>query len=95
MHHTLDSYKARLIVECEYIRLNEAHEIIERVTHHFTSYQAETVFDAREFYTRHMQKIASRMDDFNLNGSNLLLHAIKHIHIAITCLTSSSKNVSQ
>ena len=90
LHQTLNVYKARLIAECEYIRLNDDHEIIDRVTHHFASYQAETVFDAEDFYTRHMQKIASRMDTFNQNGSNLLLHAIKHIHIAITCLNSSA-----
>lgn len=75
--------KARLIAEISYIRTNDSDEsTIENF--HFTSYAQEYVDDPEDFYERHMQKIVSRMDTFHLNGSNLLINKINHIHIAIT-----------
>ena len=83
------AYKARLIARCKYNRLNDEHEVVDTLAYHFGSYSTEWVEDPLEFYTRHMQKIASRMDTFHTNGSSLLLQGIEHIHIAITCPTCS------
>ena len=85
MHHFKDSWvKARLIAQVKYLRLNERHEEIGQEDYHFASCRAEEVDDAKEFYVRHITKIASRMDSFHQNGSRLVLNRIKHIHIAIT-----------
>ena len=78
------TYKARLIAECEYNRLNEVQNVTEIVSYHFASYSAERVTDAKEFYARHLEKIASRMDTFHQRGSNLLFERIKHLHIALS-----------
>ena len=78
------TYKARLIAECEYHRLNALQDVIEVTSYHFASYSAETVTNARQFYARHLEKIASRMDTFHQQGSNLIFQRIKHIHIALS-----------
>ena len=78
------TYKARLIAECEYQRLNEVQDVIETVSYHFGSYSSERVTNAQSFYTRHLEKIASRMDTFHRRGSNLVFQRIKHIHIALS-----------
>ena len=77
-------YKARLIAECEYQRLNAVQEVIETTSYHFASYSSERVTNAQSFYTRHLEKIASRMDTFHKQGSNLIFQRIKHIHIALS-----------
>ena len=80
--------KARLIAECEFLRhkLTNETEINETETYHFASYSADWVnkYTAFNFYESHMQKIASRMDEFNKNGSSLKLLGIKHIHVSVT-----------
>ena len=92
------TYKARLIAECEYHRLNVLQDVIEVASYHFASYSAETVTNAREFYARHLEKIASRMDTFHQQGSNLIFQRIKHIHIALSlqsgCLPANFINLS-
>ena len=96
--------KARLIAECEFLRektvveengSQKVYDIIE--TYHFASYSAEWVekMSCMDFYERHMQKIATRMDEFNKKGSSLKLNRIKHIHIAITaCNTAATASTS-
>ena len=85
MNHFKDVWiKVRLIAQVNYLRVNENHEVIGQEDFHFASYQAEEVFDAKDFYERHMSKIASRMDGFHQRGSRLLLNRFKHIHIALT-----------
>ena len=83
-HFDNQRVKARLIAQVHYIRLNDQHEIIGDEDYHFASYRAEEVFDANQFYERHMCKIASRMDSFHKRGSRLLIHCIKHIHIQVS-----------
>ena len=84
MEHFKDKcVKARLIVQANYLRMNEQHEKIGEEDYHFASYRAEEVLDANAFYKRHMTKIASRMDSFHQNGSRLIMNCIKHIHVAI------------
>lgn len=77
-------FKARLIAKVNYFHLNEYQKIISERSYHFPSYQSENVINAQDFFTRHMAKIASRMDAFHTNGSNLIIDKIEHIHIAIT-----------
>ena len=40
----------------------------------------EKVYDVQEFYERHTTKIAERLQNFNYEGSNLLIQNIAHIH---------------
>ena len=94
--------KARLIAECEFLRektvdndKNGSQKVCDIIeTYHFASYSAEWVekMTCMDFYERHMQKIANRMDEFNRKGSSLKLNRIKHIHIAITAVTTSSSS---
>ena len=77
-------YKARLVAECEYHRLNVLQDVVEEASYHFASYSAERVTNPRDFYARHLEKIASRMDTFHQQGSNLSFQRIKHIHIALS-----------
>ena len=85
MNHFKDVWvKVRLIAQVNYLRVNENHEVIGQEDFHFASYQAEEVFNTKDFYERHMAKIASRMDGFHQRGSRLLLNRFKHIHIALT-----------
>ena len=85
MNHFKDVWvKVRLIAQVNYLRVNENHEVIGQEDFHFASYQAEEVLDTKDFYERHMAKIASRMDGFHQRGSRLLLNRFKHIHIALT-----------
>ena len=64
---------ARLIAKVNFIHVNMVSNEIEERPYHFTSYQSEKVLDIDEFFTRHMMKIASRLDAFNRNGSNLII----------------------
>ena len=75
--------KARLVAQVNYERMNDSHEVVGNEDYHFASYSLEEVFDSKEFYERHMCKIASRMDSFHQNGSRLIIHSIKHIHIQL------------
>ena len=78
--------KARLIAQIQFIRLNQELEPMEKVDYHFTSYRQEVVVDAKEFFQRHMCKIASRLDAFNEHGSRLLIDHLRHLHIALSLL---------
>ena len=74
---------ARLVAKVSFLHFNTLTEETEERFYHFPSYSFEYVFDTQEFYKRHMEKIASRLDSFNRNGSNLLIKNIKHIHICL------------
>ena len=77
--------KVRLIAKIEFASIRDNKEI-EFHHYHFTSYQAEYVDNRKEFFIRHMLKIASRLNDFNRNGSNLVMKRICDCHIAVTVL---------
>ena len=77
--------KVRLIAKIEFAAINDGKETEVR-HYHFTSYQAEFVEDRKEFFQRHMLKIASRLNEFNQNGSNLIMKRICDCHIAISIL---------
>ena len=75
----------RLIAQVNYISKNDNKE--ESLTKiHFPSYSSEHILNDKEFFERHMLKIASRMDSFHRNGSNLCLKNIPHIHVELNVL---------
>ena len=75
--------KAHLIEHVNYTHFPEG-EVAESVYFQFRSYGQEYVTDTSEFYTRHLRKIISRMDNFHGYGDHLLLNKINHIVIAIS-----------
>lgn len=75
---------ARLIAKINFIHVNNESNEVEERAYHFASFQSEIVNDAEDFFERHMTKIASRLDSFNKNGSNLLLKNIAHIHVVLS-----------
>ena len=74
---------ARLVAKVKFIHVNTLTGETDERFYHFPSYCYEYVHNAQDFYHRHMQKIASRLDSFNRNGSNLLIKNIEHIHICL------------
>ena len=81
--------KARLIAQVRFIRFDEGLEPAEKVDYHFTSYSQEEVVEAKEFFHRHMNKIVSRLDEFNIHGSRLVIDYIPRLHIALTLIPKS------
>ena len=76
--------KARLIARVRYSRMNDRHEVVGHEVYHFTSHQAEYIGDVHDFYTRHMMRIASRINCFHQNGSRLVIDRIERLHICLT-----------
>ena len=72
---------ARLIAKVNFSHVNPLTDEVTERAYHFASYKSEKVSDVNEFYQRHMRRIAERLDSFNINGSNLLIKNIAHIHI--------------
>ena len=70
--------KGRLIARVVYTSLLDDDT---SVVYYHPSYSMETIHDAKRFYTEHMMKIARRMDNFNENGSNLIIDRIDEIHL--------------
>lgn len=79
---------ARLVMKIHFQHIGE--EIQDRFFH-FGSFASENVIDPDEFFTRHMYKIAQRLDEFNYHGSNLVIKAIPHIHIQLTIMQTEGK----
>lgn len=79
--------KSRLVAKVCFIHFNNTTNETEERYYHFPSYQSELVTNAEEFYQRHMEKIASRLESFNNGGSNLVIKNIEHIHILLSNLS--------
>ena len=95
MDHFKDvDIKARLIAKMSFIRVNDDLIPMEETEYHFASYAQERVIDVDDFFVRHMQKIGSRLDEFNDKGSRLLLKGMKHLHISLTVMNQSMHNGS-
>lgn len=77
----------RLVAKVNFNHLNSETQQVSERAYHFPSYASEEVIDVEDFFIRHMMKIASRMDSFNENGSNLVIKNIEHIHIQLTFLS--------
>lgn len=74
------SLKSDLCAKVRYLRRTTEEE----VTYYHTSSPCGEVLIPMEFFKRHMLKIASRMDDMNEGGSNLLILAIEEIHVRLS-----------
>ena len=72
----------RLVARVVYTTLSDN----EPVVYYHPSYRSERIHDAKDFYTRHMMKIVQRMDNFNRNGSNLIIKNIDEIHLHFSTL---------
>ena len=79
-----ETVRARLIAKVNFIHVNDEQQIVENRSYHFPSYHSEVVRDVNDFFIRHMMKIATRMETFHANGSNLIIDNIEHIHIALS-----------
>ena len=82
----------RLVAEIEFLQIIDDEE--ETRTYHISSYRTEEVGDPNDFFTRHMLKIAKRLDNFSRNGSNLLVKSVKHIHILITVMPQQNLQIN-
>ena len=76
--------RGRLIAAVKYIHVNDVQEKLSERVYYFPSYTSEDIEDVEDFVSRHLCKIASRMDLFNKNGSNLLIHSIENIFFNVT-----------
>ena len=56
------------------------------VSYYHPSYKAEVIDEAETFYFTHMMKICKRMENFNSQGSNLLIKNVKEIHLHINVI---------
>ena len=81
-----DNFLVRLVARVNFHHINNVtNETTER-SYHFSSARNERLGDVNDFFIRHMTNIARRLDSFNVNGSNLLIKNIAHIHILVTRL---------
>lgn len=85
--------KARLIAKVNFTHLNPVNENETIRYYHFPSYQTEEIEDVEDFIVRHLTKIASRIDAFNHEGSNLVIKNIEHIHIQLTVLGKAGTTI--
>jgi hypothetical protein len=89
LHQLIDSYDGkrllgRLIAKVNFVHINPMTNEEEIRPYHFASYKSQKIDDVDEFYVSHMKKIASRLDTFTSNGSNLVIKNIEHIHIQLS-----------
>lgn len=87
--HSLKATKifARLIAKVNFQHFNSRTNEQSSRSYHFPSYQSEEIVDVEDFYVRHMTKIASRLDSFNENGSNLVIENIECIYIQLSIIS--------
>lgn len=78
---------ARLVAQVTFTHINDTTENTEERSYHFPSYSIEEVIDSEAFFVKHIEKVVSRLDTFNSNGSNLLLKRIEHIHIQLSFMS--------
>ena len=84
MYHEEDKrIKGRLVACVCYIRVN-SDNAEDTVMYYHPSYRSEVIEDPQTFFITHMLKIAERMDNFNRNGSKLLIKNITEIHLHVT-----------
>ena len=74
----------RLEAKVTFTHFNKETDENEERAFHFSLFKSEK--KKKDFFKRHMTKIASRLESFNANGSNLLIRSIEHIHILLNVL---------
>ena len=89
-HYIDNVWKARLMANCWYERINNEGEVIGREAYHHPSYYSEwcSVMHAEEFYRRHLRRIVRRIESFlcnaSRNASSLRFVGYKHIHVTVS-----------
>ena len=79
------SIACRLVAKVNVIHVNEVTDEMMERSYFFPSFKTECIInDVLDFYTRHMLKIAERLEYFHANGSNFQLKNIESIHILLT-----------
>ena len=78
--------KCRIVAKVNFIHVNEVTNTQTERSYYFASCKSENVDDALQFYQSHMLKIASRLESFHENGSNLIIKNIENIHIHLTAV---------
>ena len=79
-----EAIRGRIIAAVKFIHVNDVQEKLSERVYYFPSFNMEEIKDVEDFVSRHLCKIASRMDLFNKNGSNLLIQNIEHIFFNAT-----------
>ena len=77
-----ETVSGRLVALVKYFHIDKE----EIVSYYHPSYQAEVIEEADNFYFDHMLKIGERMNNFNHQGSNLIMKNIQEIHFHITVI---------
>ena len=80
--------KGRLVARVLYVSMTNDNII----PYYHPSYESERINNVEDFYTHHMLKIAQRMDNFNQNGSNLIINNIEEIHLHLSTVNSSKSS---
>ena len=75
---------ARLIAKVNFEHYNFVQDEVEERTYYFPSYNSECIINVKHFFERHLMKIASRLDSFNENGSNLVIKNIEFIFVQLS-----------
>lgn len=81
-HNRGKTIMGRLVAFVKYYHV-EKEEI---VTNYHPSYKTEVIDEADNFYFSHMLKICERMEDFNQQGSNLIVKNIEEVHLHINVI---------
>lgn len=85
-HQKDKTIKGRLVARMCYIRINKENDTADEITHYIPSYRSEIIDNAQDFFITHMMKIGQRMENFNANASNLIIHNISEIHLHVHCM---------
>ena len=88
LHHLFETLQGkticgRLIAAVKYIHVNEIQDKRSERMYYFPSYNSEDIADVDDFVSRHLCKIASRMEMFSKHGSNLLIQNIENIYLNV------------
>ena len=74
----------RLIAKVNFDHYNFVKDEIDPRTYYFPSYSSEDIVNVKEFFDRHLRKIANRLDTFHDGGSNLIIKNIEFIFVQLS-----------
>ena len=72
--------KVALVAQVRYIRCTTEEEVV----YYHLSTPSEEVMEAGNFFKKHMERIAERIDNLNRHGSSLLIKHIEAIHVQVS-----------
>ena len=76
--------KGRLIAKVNFEHFNLVKETTDERSYYFPSYGSENIVEIRDFFDRHLMKIASRLDSFTVDGSSLIIKNIDCIFVQLS-----------